>query len=60
MLPFGRLVQAVEEKVKGDRSIAAEIREMLLQSIEQEMEAALFQGGFWRDDQGLWHKPEES
>lgn len=53
-----RVVQAVEDKVKGDRLAAAEIREMLLQDIEKEVEAALLQGGFRRDDEGLWHSPK--
>ena len=53
-----RVMQAVEEKVKANRSEAAERRNMLLQSIEHEVEATLLQGGFWRDDRGLWRKPK--
>ncbi len=53
-----RVMQAVEEKVKANGSEAAERRNMLLQSIEYEVEATLLQGGFWRDDRGLWRKPK--
>ncbi len=55
-----RVMQAVEEKVKGNRSEAAERRKMLLRNIELEVEATLLQGGFWRDDRGLWRKPENA
>jgi hypothetical protein len=53
-----RVMQAVKEKVKGNRSEARERRKMLLQSIEHEVEATLLQGGFWRDDRGFWRKPK--
>jgi len=55
-----RVMQAVEEKVKGNRSEAAERRKMLLRNIELEVEATLLQGGFWRDDRGLWRKPKNA
>ena len=55
-----RVMQAVEEKVKGNRSEAAERRKMLLRNIELEVEATLLQGGFWRDDRSLWRKPKNA
>ena len=51
-----RVVQAVEEKVKGDRAVAAMTRKELLRNIKQEVEAALVQSGFRQDEQGLWRK----
>ena len=51
-----RVVQAVEEKIKGDHAAAAVTRKMLLRNIEHEVKAALWQGGFQQDDQGFWHR----
>jgi hypothetical protein len=51
-----RVTQAIEARAKGDPARSLELKELVVQGIEEEVEAALRDQGFWKDDQGLWHK----
>ncbi len=52
-----RVTQAIEERAKGDLSRARELQEFVVQAIETEVKEVLYDHGFWKDDQGLWHRP---